>query len=116
MPKVVQIESEAEWNSIIRYLKTASIPEDMPKSQVSNFKRRCSQFVVQEDPEDALFLRHNDGDDPGQCRLRLFIPNFQKMRRKRIIAEFHEDKTGHGDYHKTYAQINRMYAGKHVVI
>ena len=121
MPKAVQIETEAEWDGIIQYLKTAVTPNDLPKSRLSNFKRRCHQFVVQDDPEnpekDALFLREKrNDDDPNAYQLKLFIPGFQIEKRKRIIAEFHEDKTGHGDYHKTYAQINEMHAGKHSII
>jgi len=118
MPYTAQIETEAEWNCIMQYLKTNVVPDSVTKSNRSNFKRRCSQFVLKADPEcpdkDTLFLKQNcnDENDPDACQLRLFIPTFQKERRARIIAEFHADKTGHGDYHKTYAQITEMHAGK----
>lgn len=61
MPFTAQIDTEAEWNSIIQYLKTNVVPDSVTKTDRSNFKRRCRQFVLKADPEclerDTLFLK-----------------------------------------------------------
>ena len=84
MPFTAQIDTEAEWNSIIQYLKTNVVPDSVTKTDRSNFKRRCRQFVLKADPEclerDTLFLKQNrnDENDPDACQLGLFIPTFQR--------------------------------------
>ena len=46
MPFTAQIDTEAEWNSIIQYLKTNVVPDSVTKTDRSNFKRRCRHLFL----------------------------------------------------------------------
>ena len=112
MPAIPKMpETITEYQSIVEYLLNKTIPIVIEQNSIaiSNFKRRCKRFEVDENK--ILYLPAIIKDDGSiKSQKRHLIPKYDKELQTLILNHFH-DQFNHCNYHKTFSALSEKHIG-----
>ncbi|CAG8756818.1 12771_t:CDS:1, partial [Cetraspora pellucida] len=107
IPKIP--ETPAEYQAIVDYLQSKTIPATIQYSTVkSNFERCCKKFEIDENGFLYTTAIFKEGEMISEKHH--VVPRYDNELRSLLLKNFH-DQHNHRNYHKTFSALSEKHIG-----